>query len=56
MPQWLSRWQAGVDALIDEARLAPKPGLVDRRGSGAHTDLDLDLMCRSALALGPAFA
>ena len=51
-------WLAGrvVDALIDEARLAPKPGLVDSRSRGAHTDLDLDLMCRSARALAPAFA
>lgn len=53
-----SPWLAGqaVDALLDEARLTPKPGLVDRRGRGAHTDLDLDLMCRSARALAPAFA
>ncbi|CAM3435098.1 triphosphoribosyl-dephospho-CoA synthase [Polaromonas hydrogenivorans] len=52
-----SQWLAGqaVDALLDEARLAPKPGLVDSRGRGAHTDLDLDLMCRSARALAPAF-
>lgn len=41
--------------LLDEARLAPKPGLVDSRGSGAHSDLSLDLMCRSARALQPAF-
>ena len=53
-----SAWLAvqAVDALLDEARLTPKPGLVDRRGRGAHTDLDLDLMCRSARALAPAFA
>ena len=25
----------------DEADLTPKPGLVDQRGSGAHTDMDL---------------
>ncbi len=41
--------------LLDEARLAPKPGLVDSRGSGAHQDLTLELMCRSARALQPAF-
>jgi triphosphoribosyl-dephospho-CoA synthase len=45
-----------VTSLIDEARLSPKPGLVDSRGSGAHTDLDLALMQRSALSLEPAFA
>jgi triphosphoribosyl-dephospho-CoA synthase len=45
-----------VDALLDEARLTPKPGLVDSRRNGAHTDLDFALMCRSARALKPAFA
>jgi triphosphoribosyl-dephospho-CoA synthase len=45
-----------IDALLDEARLAPKPGLVDSRRNGAHTDLDFALMCRSARALKPAFA
>ncbi|SAK39210.1 triphosphoribosyl-dephospho-CoA synthase [Caballeronia ptereochthonis] len=44
-----------VDALIDEARLTPKPALVDQRGSGAHRDLDLDTMLRSAHALQPTF-
>ena len=51
-------WMLGqcvVDAVIDEAKLSPKPGLVDGRGNGAHADLNLALMCRSALALGPAF-
>jgi triphosphoribosyl-dephospho-CoA synthase len=42
-------------ALVDEATLAPKPGLVDSRGSGSHSDLSLELMCRSAHALRPAF-
>jgi triphosphoribosyl-dephospho-CoA synthase len=45
-----------VDALIDEAQLTPKPALVDRRGSGAHRDLDLAKMIRSAHALEPTFA
>ena len=26
-----------VEALIDEVELSPKPALVDRRGSGAHS-------------------
>ena len=43
-------------ALIAEAELTPKPGLVDQRGSGAHTDLSLDLMRRSARVLEPFFA
>ena len=44
-----------VDALIEEAHLTPKPALVDRRGSGAHRDLDLARMLRSAHALEPTF-
>lgn len=43
-------------ALVAEAELTPKPGLVDRRGSGAHTDLSLHLMRQSALAIAPYFA
>jgi triphosphoribosyl-dephospho-CoA synthase len=45
-----------VASLVDEALLTPKPGLVDRRGSGAHVDLDLDVMLRSAASLHPTFA
>ncbi|OLL28862.1 triphosphoribosyl-dephospho-CoA synthase MdcB [Burkholderia sp. SRS-W-2-2016] len=45
-----------VTALSDEAQLTPKPALVDQRGSGAHRDLDLALMLRSAHALEPTFA
>ncbi|MGK9236246.1 triphosphoribosyl-dephospho-CoA synthase [Inquilinus limosus] len=44
-----------VWALVEEAELTPKPGLVDRRGSGAHRDLDLETLRRSARALRPAF-
>ncbi len=44
-----------VRALIDEACLTPKPALVDRRGSGAHRDLDLDIMLRSARSLRSTF-
>src|ERR1700679_4377918 len=43
-------------ALIAEAELTPKPGLVDRRGSGAHNDLSLNLMRLSATSLRPFFA
>lgn len=43
-------------ALVAEAELTPKPGLVDRRGSGAHNDLSLELMVRSANVLEPYFA
>jgi triphosphoribosyl-dephospho-CoA synthase len=40
-----------VSALIEEAELTPKPALVDRRGSGAHQDLDLPRLRRSARSL-----
>ncbi|WP_159876523.1 MULTISPECIES: triphosphoribosyl-dephospho-CoA synthase [Aquitalea] len=42
-------------SLLDEVMLTPKPGLVDRRGSGAHRDMTLALMCRSARTLQAAF-
>ena len=45
-----------TQALIAEAELTPKPGLVDQRGSGAHHDLSLDLMRLSASVLEPFFA
>jgi triphosphoribosyl-dephospho-CoA synthase len=44
-----------VEALIEEAQLTPKPALVDRRGSGAHRDLDLAKMIRSAQTLEATF-
>ena len=47
--------QQAVEALIAEAELTPKPALVDGRGSGAHRDLTLDAMHRSARAIGPYF-
>ncbi|WP_039057689.1 triphosphoribosyl-dephospho-CoA synthase [Enterobacter sp. Bisph1] len=51
--EWLAR--AATLCLIDEARLSPKPGLVDSRGNGAHHDLTLELMERSAYSLTPTF-
>lgn len=42
-------------ALIDEATLSPKPGLVDMRGSGSHHDLNWALMTHSAHTLRPVF-
>ncbi|MDH2426101.1 triphosphoribosyl-dephospho-CoA synthase [Sphaerisporangium sp. TRM90804] len=44
-----------VRALGEEARLSPKPGLVDRRGGGAHDDMDLPLLLASAEALRRTF-
>jgi len=45
-----------VHALIEEAELTPKPGLVDRETNGAHTDLTFDMMICSAQALQAPFA
>jgi triphosphoribosyl-dephospho-CoA synthase len=47
---------AAVSALIEEAELTPKPALVDRRGNGAHHDLDLARLRRSAQSLQEGFA
>ena len=55
---WLDAdWLAdrAVRALVEEAELTPKPALVDRRGSGAHPDMDLGMLRRSARALRPTF-
>lgn len=51
--EWLAR--TATRCLIDEARLSPKPGLVDSRGNGAHHDLTLSLMEVSAHSLTPTF-
>jgi triphosphoribosyl-dephospho-CoA synthase len=45
-----------VSSLIAEAELTPKPALVDRRGNGAHHDLDLARLQRSAQSLQDGFA
>lgn len=50
----LARFAAA--SLVAEARLTPKPGLVDRRTNGAHTDMDLGTFLASAAALEPLFA
>lgn len=42
-------------ALEDEVDLTPKPGLVDRRNTGAHDDMDRPLFHRSAQVLEPYF-
>ena len=38
-------------ALVQEVRTTPKPGLVDEEGSGSHKDMDLALFLKSAAAL-----
>src|ERR1700721_4491415 len=44
-----------VDVLVAEALLTPKPALVDGRGPGAHRDLDLPRMLKSARSLHGTF-
>lgn len=44
-----------VQALVAEALLTPKPALVDLRGRGAHHDLDLACLLRSAESLRASF-
>src|SRR5271163_4413236 len=45
-----------VSSLIEELELTPKPALVDRRGNGAHHDLDLTRLRRSDQSLQEGFA
>ncbi|MCF2622523.1 triphosphoribosyl-dephospho-CoA synthase [Collinsella tanakaei] len=42
-------------SLVAEARLTPKPGLVDAVSNGAHTDMDITTFLASARALEPLF-
>ncbi|MGC6406895.1 triphosphoribosyl-dephospho-CoA synthase CitG [Bisgaard Taxon 45] len=51
-------WAAQVgewayQALLEEARLTPKPSLVDSANSGSHRDMDLSTFQESAVALRP---
>lgn len=43
-------------ALVNEAQLSPKPGLVDSVTNGAHKDMNLQTFEQSATALRPFFA
>jgi len=52
----LSLARSAVSALLQELEAYPKPGLVSRVDSGAHADMDYDLMSRSAHALLLPFA
>jgi triphosphoribosyl-dephospho-CoA synthase len=46
----------GHAALVAEYGLTPKPGLVDRRNTGSHRDMDLASFARSAAAIRPFLA
>lgn len=47
--------ELAVEALVQEVKLAPKPGLVDRFDDGSHEDLSVDLMVQSAFSLQRTF-
>lgn len=42
-------------SLQKELDTTPKPGLVDKKDNGAHSDMDYDLMCKSITTLHPYF-
>ena len=42
-----------LEALLEEIRATPKPGLVDLRDSGAHSDMDADTFFLSARTISP---
>ena len=48
--------EKAVQSLLDEVNTTPKPGLVDRRNSGSHADMDIALFETSAETLRPYFA
>ncbi|MBY0357251.1 MAG: triphosphoribosyl-dephospho-CoA synthase [Candidatus Obscuribacterales bacterium] len=54
-PRWQTLGKLASSVLLAEARLTPKPGLVDERGCGAHIDVTLEAMLKSALILEPFF-
>ena len=47
--------QQAIRALLYEVTTTPKPGLVDRRNSGSHTDMDSFTCMSSAASLYPYF-
>lgn len=48
-------WALAATALRLELDLTPKPGLVDRKNSGSHNDMDRALFLRSIGAIAPWF-
>lgn len=44
-----------VKSLLDEVYATPKPGLVDCRNNGSHTDMNINTFKKSAHALKPYF-
>lgn len=52
-PCWDMLESAVEQALVQEAALSPKPGLVDSLNNGAHHDMCLDTFVKSARAIAP---
>lgn len=52
---WPRLADLAVEALVREVELTPKPGLVDQDNSGAHDDMDLGLLLKSAESLRSYF-
>ncbi|CAM6912772.1 putative 2-(5''-triphosphoribosyl)-3'-dephosphocoenzyme-A synthase [Enterobacter asburiae] len=48
--------ELAAEAMYREIRLTPKPGLVDRVNSGAHSDMDFALFMTSIVAIAPWFS
>ena len=53
--EYLKLAQQAVTALKWEVSFSPKPGLVDAKSNGSHTDMDIDLFYRSADSLLAGF-
>lgn len=53
MPKLISTF--ALEALLYEASLYPKPGLVDPKSSGAHADMNYSTFIDSSTALAPFF-
>lgn len=47
--------ELATDSLLEEVYTTPKPGLVDRRNNGSHTDMTVGTFEKSARALAPYF-
>ena len=47
--------ELAAECLIREVKTTPKPGLVDLRNNGSHTDMDVNSFIKSAVSLKPYF-
>ena len=48
--------EMAMNSLLDEVQTTPKPGLVDKRNTGSHKDMDIGTFRYSALQLLPYFS